>query len=675
MNHSGIIEQLLKGDLGTASLGLLLAFVILTWFTVNTIYRFFVKEALAPIAQYLTFLSAQGLMGIINRLLINWGKNRDNKAKIASVKEQLRLDPDSLMLHKKLAWLYVESKDQRLNAIKHYAYVFENNPTDREAFNHLLNDALKRREFKQSQSLIDIAEFGDRNIMQLTFDALMKHNQKLDHKLETANHYLKNRLIKVREAYIDIIRYSLSLTSDFQMKVFSNMAHYLSEYSETFTNLACSYEKLALYPEAINNYRLSLGFFTSAETASRLGLLLLNHSNQYEEAKTCYEKLIELNPNYAAAHNNLGNLLINHFNQYEEAKTCYEKAIKLDPSCAGFQYHLGSLLERHLNQHEEAKACYEKAIELDPNCADFRCGLGSFLKGHTNQHEEAKACYEKAIELDPNHASTYNDLGGLLTDNLSQHETAKAYFDKAIELVPDNAIFHANRGHTVKRLNQFEAAKECYEKAIELDPKNSSYHDDLGCLLAHHFSQYKAAKECYEKAIELDPNYADSHRHLGDLLTHYFSQHDAAKGCYEKAIDLDQNNAMSHNGLGSLLSDYLNQHKAAKVCFGKAIKIAPNDAIFHTNLGHATYRSNEFEAAKVCYEKAIGLDPGDASAYLGLGNLLDRHFYEPVLVVACYLKVLELAPGTSQASKLRAIIGEYEPLINESLNGSFSSAP
>ncbi|MCJ8271096.1 MAG: tetratricopeptide repeat protein, partial [Psychrosphaera sp.] len=377
MNNASIIDQLLKGDLKIETAGLLLAL-----FTLSTIYRVFVKETSSPIAQCLNFFSAQRLMGIINWLLINRAKNRDNKAKIASGKEQLKLDPDNLMLHKNLARLYVEAKSQRLNAFKAYEYVFENDPTEREAFNYLLDHVLKNKQFEQAKSFIDIAEYPDSDIIQSTFGSLVKHNKKIDLKIETAGYYLKGKLMNVKETYIEIIRYSLGLAADFRVVAFSNMIDYLPEYSETFSSLALSYEKLALYPAAANNYRLSAAFFNSADTSSRLGYLLTEHLNQHTEAKACFEKAIELDPNDAVAHKNLGNLLTTHFNLHKEAKASYDKAIELDPNQAVAHNSLGYLLTKHFNQHKEAKACYDKAIELDQNDSVASNNIGKLLNSH-----------------------------------------------------------------------------------------------------------------------------------------------------------------------------------------------------------------------------------------------------------------------------------------------------
>jgi len=53
--------------------------------------------------------------------------------------------------------------------------------------------------------------------------------------------------------------------------------------------------------------------------------------NKYEEAIQCYDKAIELDPNYADAWNNKG-LAFDSLDKHEEALKLYEKAIELDPN-------------------------------------------------------------------------------------------------------------------------------------------------------------------------------------------------------------------------------------------------------------------------------------------------------------------------------------------------------
>ena len=53
--------------------------------------------------------------------------------------------------------------------------------------------------------------------------------------------------------------------------------------------------------------------------------------NKYEEAIECYDKAIQINPNYSNAFNIKGHALYN-LNKYEETIECYDKAIQINPN-------------------------------------------------------------------------------------------------------------------------------------------------------------------------------------------------------------------------------------------------------------------------------------------------------------------------------------------------------
>ena len=47
----------------------------------------------------------------------------------------------------------------------------------------------------------------------------------------------------------------------------------------------------------------------------------------------CYQKALEINPDYPEALNNLG-LMLNHQNEFQEAETYFRKALEINPDYA-----------------------------------------------------------------------------------------------------------------------------------------------------------------------------------------------------------------------------------------------------------------------------------------------------------------------------------------------------
>ena len=156
---------------------------------------------------------------------------------------------------------------------------------------------------------------------------------------------------------------------------------------------------------------------------------------KYEEAIACFNKAVELKPDYAEVYYNLA-LARENLKQHEEAVANYNKAIALKHDYAQAHTNLGNVLNK-LGKYEEAIASHNKAIELNPGAAEAYTNRGVALNT-LRRHEEAIASHNKAIELNPGAAEAYNNLGVALLDN-GKHEAAVASYNKAIELKPDYA--------------------------------------------------------------------------------------------------------------------------------------------------------------------------------------------------------------------------------------------
>ena len=120
------------------------------------------------------------------------------------------------------------------------------------------------------------------------------------------------------------------------------------------------------------------------------------NKGMYDEAINEHKKVIEINPNYADAHNNLG--------------AAYGKK-RMD---------------------DEAIAEFKKAIEINPNLALAHNNLGQ-VYGKKGMYDEAIAEYKKALEINPNYAEVHNNLA---VDYYFRGEYSLAikHCDMAIEL-------------------------------------------------------------------------------------------------------------------------------------------------------------------------------------------------------------------------------------------------
>ena len=126
-----------------------------------------------------------------------------------------------------------------------------------------------------------------------------------------------------------------------------------------------------------------------------------------DEAAACYQRALQLKPDYAEAHNNLGNVFKDQ-GKPDEAAACYQRALQLKPDYALAHYNLGVVWQDRGNL-DEAVACYRQALKRDPAYAEAHNNLGNALKDQGNL-DEAVASFRRAVELKPDVHTAHSNL-------------------------------------------------------------------------------------------------------------------------------------------------------------------------------------------------------------------------------------------------------------------------
>jgi len=136
---------------------------------------------------------------------------------------------------------------------------------------------------------------------------------------------------------------------------------------------------------------------TSASDLFMRGVALEEHPSTHDEAIAIYRKVIELEPEYAAAHINLGTLFYNRQN-FVEAEKHYRLAIKIDPRYALAHFDLGNVLDE-TERIQEAIAAYQTALQLAPTYADAHYNLALAYE-RQKQPRQALAHWQAYAKLD-----------------------------------------------------------------------------------------------------------------------------------------------------------------------------------------------------------------------------------------------------------------------------------
>lgn len=116
-----------------------------------------------------------------------------------------------------------------------------------------------------------------------------------------------------------------------------------------------------------------------------------------QQAIASYQKVLKLDPNYAAAHINLGTLFYNQ-SDYDLAEKHYRRAIECSPRYALAHFDLGNVLDE-TQRLDEAIAAYKTALLFAPTYADAHYNLAlAYERSH--QPRRALKHWSAYLKLD-----------------------------------------------------------------------------------------------------------------------------------------------------------------------------------------------------------------------------------------------------------------------------------
>ena len=118
----------------------------------------------------------------------------------------------------------------------------------------------------------------------------------------------------------------------------------------------------------------------------------------YEDAILTYQKVVDLNPRDAVAHNKLG-IAYHLLPDLRKAKVEYEKAKKLNPLYYEAWNNLGTVYYS-LKNYRKAIKYYQKAVAINSTSATTYHNLGA-AHFALNQYEEGFQSFREAFRLDP----------------------------------------------------------------------------------------------------------------------------------------------------------------------------------------------------------------------------------------------------------------------------------
>jgi len=205
----------------------------------------------------------------------------------------------------------------------------------------------------------------------------------------------------------------------------------------------------------------------------------LHTSGDIRQAARIYQGILARAPNHFDATHLLA-VVCSQLRDYTQARTLFDRALQIRPGHAEALFNLGTM-EKEKGACEEAVEHLTAVLAQDPDhigALNNRCVALQKLQ----RHDEALADSDRLITLQPENSVSWNNRGHVLLES-GQLEEALACFDRALEFTPDYYEALNNRGNTYADMKKLDRAIADYDLAIKIDDQTPDAHFNKGLAL------------------------------------------------------------------------------------------------------------------------------------------------------------------------------------------------
>ncbi len=355
-------------------------------------------------------------------------------------------------------------------------------------------------------------------------------------------------------------------------------------------------------------------------------------------------------------------LALMEYKYYANALSCFERAIDLNPDFAQAWFQVGrcrsELVQREIENTEEylytdevseryqgAIEAYQKAIELQSDYADARDSLAElFFDLGQRQSEEleyprhyiqAIEWYKQAVEIRDDWVTTYHEIGEIYTllmedwddyeirdqinfdGTLGIAEECIEVFQQLIQIQPDSAEAYYELGKAHMRwIAPFITMAENYgdESRDEIEAMKQDKHPEIQGVLT-------AAIKAYRTAVGIKPNYGEAYNELGEACQR-IGQFEEAIQAFQQAIVLGNiaridktRGRLERTDIETVRWDFYDVTKE---------KVHRNLAEAYHDLGKQNFADGNYIQAIECYHSAIIADSHYDAVYYDLAIANDE---------------------------------------------------
>lgn len=353
----------------------------------------------------------------------------------------------------------------------------------------------------------------------------------------------------------------------------------------------------------------------------------------YDKAKECFEKALNLNPKSSEACSGLGDLFVLNGDN-ENAKIMYEWAIKNNP----YNNYPKEALEKINFSPAIVQNFIPVEDEKKQNASEIRSVLEKILASifelfNLKEFDEALFALNKNEQLfysqfrdggNNDIVSAYENMKGFVYLGLDQIDNAHSSFETALNLNPDSSQSSAGLGEVLYLQGEDEKAKKMFEWSLRNEPNNlfaKAGLEKVNKLLQQ--SQVNSSAEQEEERIqevlEKILNAAYEIFNLKRFREALKALEENQQLFYSQYRDGENNEIISaYENLKGFIYLGLNENDNARASFEMALNLNPDSSQACAGLGEVFYLQSEDEKAKKMFEWSLKNEPENLFAKAGL---------------------------------------------------------
>jgi tetratricopeptide (TPR) repeat protein len=287
-------------------------------------------------------------------------------------------------------------------------------------------------------------------------------------------------------------------------------------------------------------------------------------------ARLQLEKILNVHPEFALAHNDLG-VLCFQAGEKDKALHHYEEAVRLHPENHTFQKNLADFYYVEQGRVEDAMRIYVRILATRPEDIESLTAVAHVCEC-VSQVEDAKTFYERVLAIEPWNAEARQRLDSLQKRAISGSSAEIAV--RAQDAYAEASSLIAGGNHA--------AGRDCLMQIVAQHPDFALAHNDLG-VLAYQAGDKQAALTYYQKAVQLEPANMTFQKNLADCYWIGFGRLEDALRIYVEILKAQPEEVETLLATGKLCLA-LRQPADARVFFNRVLEIEPWNTDAHQQL-------------------------------------------------------------------------------------------